>query len=154
MFMGNRGVLHDDARRIVRFNQGRRWICCLTEFKDRRQPLMVPGFYTELFFLDEATALAAGHRPCVECRRADAMRFRAAWTDANAHDPGVTFAELDVWLAEDRLVGRGVMRRWRAQTAALPDGAMVAVERRGAPGARGMPARVVAGGLRAAVRHA
>ena len=128
MFMGNRGVLHDEERRIVRFSQGRRWICCLTEFTGRRRPLMVPGRYTELFFLDEATALAAGHRPCVECRRADAMRFRASWTDANGHDPGITFAEIDAWLAEERLGAPGVMRRWRAESAVLPDGAMVAID--------------------------
>jgi hypothetical protein len=76
---GNRGVLHDEFRRIVRFSAGRRWISCLTEFKGRRRPLMAPGNYTELFFIDEATALAAGHRPCHECRRADALRFREAW---------------------------------------------------------------------------
>src|SRR5262245_61717076 len=58
--MGNRGVLHDEGRRIVRFSQGRRWIACLTEFRGRRRPPMTSGRYTELFFLDEATALAAG----------------------------------------------------------------------------------------------
>ena len=127
MLMGNRGVLHDEARRIVRFSRGRRWICCLTEFKARRRPVMAPGRYTELFFLDEATALAAGHRPCVECRRADAMRFRAAWAQANGHDPGITFAQLDAWLADERLGESGAMRRWRTEGAALPDGAMGAV---------------------------
>jgi len=85
--MGNRGVLHDDERRIVRFSQGRRWIACLTDVKGRRRPLMTPGRYTELFFLDEATALAAGHRPCWECRRADALRFRDAWARAAGADP-------------------------------------------------------------------
>ncbi len=88
---------------------------------------MAPGRYTELFFLDEATALAAGHRPCVECRRADAMRLRAAWAEANGHDPGITFAQLDAWLADERLGAPGAMRRWRAEGAALPDGAMAAV---------------------------
>ena len=92
MLMGNRGVLHDDAPTHRALQPGPALDRCLTEFKGRRRPLMAPGHYTELFFLDEATALAAGHRPCVECRRADAMRFRAAWTDANGHDPGITFA--------------------------------------------------------------
>lgn len=79
-FMGNRGgALHDDDRRIVRDQSSQRWIICLTEFKGRRRPVMQPGRYTELFFLDEATALAAGHRPCFECRRADAERFADLW---------------------------------------------------------------------------
>jgi hypothetical protein len=80
--MGNRGVLHDEHRRIVRFSRGRRWIACLTEFRGRRRAPMTPGRYTELFFLDEATALAAGHRPCHECRRDDLRRFQTAWRRA------------------------------------------------------------------------
>ena len=67
MFMGNRGVLHNRRREIVRWRNERRWIICLTEFNGRRRVPMTPGLYTELFFLDEATALAAGHRPCAEC---------------------------------------------------------------------------------------
>ena len=85
--MGNRGVLHDDHRQIVRFSRGRRWIACLTEFKGRRRAPMTPGHYTELFFLDEATALAAGHRPCHECRRPDSLLFREAWARATGADP-------------------------------------------------------------------
>jgi hypothetical protein len=123
--MGNRGVLHDDRRCIVRFSQGRRWIACLTEFRGRRRRPMTPGHYTELFFLDEATALAAGHRPCHECRRADALRFREAWARATEADPGTPLAELDRALHEDRLDGPGRMRRWSAEAADLPDGAMV-----------------------------
>ena len=72
---GNRGCLHDAEGRIVRRHQGKRWIACRLEFKGRRRPLQRPGRYTELFFLDEATAFAAGHRPCAECRRADYVRF-------------------------------------------------------------------------------
>ena len=125
--MGNRGVLHDDERRIVRFSQGRRWIACLTDFKGRRRPLMTPGRYTELFFLDEATALAAGHRPFCECRRADALRFRDAWARAAGADPAIAFSELDRRLHGDRLEARGRMRRWTAAVDALPDGTMVAV---------------------------
>jgi len=125
--MGNRGVLHDDERRIVRFSQGRRWIACLTDVKGRRRPLMTPGRYTELFFLDEATALAAGHRPCWECRRADALRFRDAWARAAGADPAIAFSELDRRLHEDRLEAPGRMRRWTAAMDALPDGTMVVV---------------------------
>lgn len=127
MFMGNRGLLHDDTQTIVRFNQGRRWIICLTAFKDRRRPLTSPGLYTELFFLDEATALAAGHRPCMECRRPDALAFRRAWAQAARRDPAISFTDLDRELHEERLAGPGVMRRRPADCAGLPDGAMVAV---------------------------
>ncbi len=82
-WMGNRGVLHDINRKLT----GRRWttlnwIICSLSFKKRHRKVMSPGRYSELFFLDEATALAAGHRPCFECRRADAVAFRRAWTDA------------------------------------------------------------------------
>jgi hypothetical protein len=123
--MGNRGVLHDERRRIVRFSQGRRWICCLTEFRGRRRVPMTPGRYTELFFLDEATALAAGHRPCHECRRADALRFREAWARAAGAPAGTPLEAVDRALHEDRLEAPGRMRRWRARLADLPDGAMV-----------------------------
>jgi hypothetical protein len=79
---GNRGCLHDDEGRIRRYYQVRRWIACRLEFRSRRRsPLMRPGRFTELFFLDEATALAAGHRPCAECRREDYDRFAALWLD-------------------------------------------------------------------------
>src|SRR4051812_41443635 len=99
LFFGNRGVLHDRDGRIVRQRSPeRRWIICLTEFKGRRRRLLQPGHYTELFFLDEAVALAAGHRPCAECRR-DAYR---AFLDALG-DPTVRRApELDRRLDAER----------------------------------------------------
>src|SRR3979409_2037123 len=77
--MGNRGILHDPNRRIVRDSQVRRWIACRLEFRGRQRDVMPAGSYTELFFLDEATALAAGHRPCAECRHADFQQFQAYW---------------------------------------------------------------------------
>src|ERR1700681_3903410 len=80
--MGNRGILHDAGRTIVRDSQVRRWIACRLEFRGRHRRIMSPGSWTELFFLDEATALAAGHRPCAECRHADYRRFQAAWQHA------------------------------------------------------------------------
>jgi hypothetical protein len=73
---GNRGCLHDASGRIRRHHNGRRWIACRLRFKDwHRAPLLQPGRFTELFFLDEATAFAAGHRPCALCRREDYNRF-------------------------------------------------------------------------------
>jgi hypothetical protein len=81
--LGNRGILHDARQRlgIARWRHPH-WICCRLDFKGRRREIMTPGHYTELFFLDEATALAAGHRPCHECRRDDLRRFQTAWRRA------------------------------------------------------------------------
>src|SRR5262252_3462342 len=77
---GNRGCLHDAQGRIRRTYATRRWIACRLRFRSRRRsPLMRPGQFTELFFLDEATAMAAGHRPCAECRREDYCRFQGVW---------------------------------------------------------------------------
>jgi len=85
---GNRGCLHDSYGKIRRHHDGRRWIACRLSFRGRhRVPLLRPGGYTELFFLDEATALAAGHRPCALCRRADYDRFVQLWS---VRHPGET----------------------------------------------------------------
>lgn len=80
---GNRGCLHNDRGEVCRPFRGERWIICLLEFKGRRHPIMKPGRYTDLFFLDEATALAAGHRPCAECQRGRFNLFRETWAAAN-----------------------------------------------------------------------
>lgn len=79
-FMGNRGgALHNCDREVVRSYKSRRWITCVLEFKGRYRRVMSPGRYTELFFLDEAVAFAAGHRPCAECRRERYNAFKRAW---------------------------------------------------------------------------
>ena len=83
-YMGNRGVLHNGKRELTRQFKTKAWIICLLEFKGRKRELMTPGRYTELFFLDEVTAFAAGHRPCAECRRKRYNEFRDAWQAANA----------------------------------------------------------------------
>src|SRR5438105_5285519 len=77
--MGNRGILHNTQQDVVRDYQVRRWIACRLEFRGRHRAVMQPGHYTELFFLDEATALADGHRPCAECRSADYRVFQSIW---------------------------------------------------------------------------
>jgi hypothetical protein len=121
---GNRGCLHDAEGRIRRHFQGRRWIACRLEFRGRRRsPLMRPGRFTELFFLDEATALAAGHRPCAECRREDYDRFAAKWLDLHGERGADT---IDVRLHDERF--DPVTRTHRLHTARLdelPDGAFV-----------------------------
>ncbi len=127
--MGNRGILHDDERRIVRPWQVRRWIACRTEFRGRQRTVMHPHSYTELFFLDEATAFAAGHRPCAECRHEDYQRFRAVWASAFGAAAGA--AQMDDALHADRLEGRGVgqrQRMHRAEIAELPNGTFIRLE--------------------------
>ena len=119
---GNRGgCFHTpDKRARERPWASRQWICCVLSFKNRRRQVWTKG-YTELFFLDEVTALAAGHRPCFECRRADAKAFQAAWRGA-----GVTRApEMDRRLHAERL--DGCMKRMHLRMVRdLPDGVMIA----------------------------
>ena len=129
LLMGNRGILHDASRRIVRLAQGRRWIACVLSFRGRRRAVMRPGSYTELFFLDEAVALAAGHRPCAECRRADYDRFRAAWARGRGV-PAPSADTMDRALHDDRLATPSIRRTFTAATAALPDGAFVELDGR------------------------
>ncbi len=103
----------------------RQWICCVLSFKGRRRQVMGAG-YTELFFLDEATALAAGHRPCFECRRADALAFAEAWARAHDLPERPRAPAMDLVLHAQRLGPRA-----RGPAAALPEGAMLRLE--GAP---------------------
>jgi hypothetical protein len=99
---GNRGCLHDEQRRIRRPYAVKRWIACRLEFRGRRRtPLMQVGRYTELFFLDDATALAAGHRPCAECRRGDYDRFRVRWSQLHPDSDGAD--DIDARLHRERL---------------------------------------------------
>ena len=127
-FMGNRGGrLRGAEKTIVRRWASKAWITCLLAFKDyRRKEVMGPDSYTELFFLDEATALAAGHRPCAECRRADYNRFKALFVETQA-GLGVsvrTALDMDAVLHAERLA----RPRARARAAELPDTAMVAID--------------------------
>lgn len=82
-WMGNRGILHDDQQKIVRSFKLKAWITCRLEFNGRKRQVMSPHRYTELFFLDEATSFAAGHRPCFECRRVDYQKFKSLWLKGN-----------------------------------------------------------------------
>ncbi|MPY95749.1 MAG: hypothetical protein GEV08_22655 [Acidimicrobiia bacterium] len=126
-FMGNRGRLHDEHRRVRRWADGRRWIICVLEFRGRHRRVMAPNRYTELFFLDEATALAAGHRPCYECRREDYQRFLGAWLAARpsrSDGAKVRAEELDRALDAERRQGRH-RRTFAGHVDELPDGAMV-----------------------------
>ncbi len=130
-FMGNRGgALHNAQRKIVRQYTHRRWITCLLEFKGRWRPVMSPGQYTELFFLDEAVAFAAGHRPCAECRRAQFNAFRESWIQAkNAgcrHTPLAD--EIDLELHASRIDTHKNKVVHEAELNSLPDGCFVRIE--------------------------
>jgi hypothetical protein len=126
-FTGNRGIIHDPATRTLlnRRWSSKAWITCTCEFRGRRRDVMGTRSWTELFFLDEATAFAAGHRPCFYCRRDDANAFRAAWERGNDVS-GVRAPDIDRVLHTERLNGRA--KRLHAQPMPLeklPDGAMV-----------------------------
>lgn len=122
---GNRGILIDDERRIVRRWQTKRWIACRLSYKGIRRKVMQPHAWTELFFLDEASALAAGHRPCAECRRDDYRAFRDLW---HRHVSAETSADaMDAVLHRQRVDGL-TKRTHRDDVGALPDGTFVAFE--------------------------
>ena len=107
LFMGNRGGrFHTDARTLTaRRWASRQWICCVLDFKGRRREVW-GRFYTELFFLDEPTALAAGHRPCFECRRKDAQAFAEKWREVHQYRKPPYAVEMDTVLHAERLRGR------------------------------------------------
>jgi hypothetical protein len=122
----NRGCIHDTSGRIrERRYPTKRWIACQLQFRGRhRRPLMAPGRFTELFFLDEATALAAGHRPCGECRYTDYVHLTALWADLY---PGQIGADgIDEQLDAERRDSRTKQRRFHeAPIENLPDGTFV-----------------------------
>jgi hypothetical protein len=131
LFTGNRGIIHDPATKTLLRKRwsSPAWLTCVCEFRGRRRKVMGGRSWTELFFLDEATAFAAGHRPCFYCRRDDANRFRAAWEEGN----GVTSVlapDIDAVLHRERLDGAktGARKRLHAlpmPLEKLPEGAML-----------------------------
>jgi hypothetical protein len=126
--MGNRGILHNERGELgqARWRHSH-WVACVLDFRGRQRMVMAPRHYTELFFLDEATALAAGHRPCAECRNADYRRFRAAFARGHGLDQPPAAKDLDARLHADR-VGPGRRQRTRmAPATALPAGTMIAL---------------------------
>ncbi len=122
LFFGNRGNLHRPDGTIVRRWKAKAWVTCLLEFRGRRRTLLQPGRYPELFFLDEATALAAGHRPCGECRRNDLARFKAAWAAAFPSD--VSLGDIDHRLHRERVA----QRTFQARCDELPAGVYVELD--------------------------
>ncbi len=127
--MGNRGCLHDDNGRIIARRWTRKaWVTCALKFKDRHRQIMAPGKYTELFFLDEATAFAAGHRPCATCRKASYTEFKKLWLDANEHllqGRAPDIKVIDTFMHDERVSPTGEKRLWTASLNDLPDGAFI-----------------------------
>ena len=136
LLMGNRGILHNDERRLGAARwQHPHWVACRLEFKGRRQEVMRPGAYTQLFFLDEAVALAAGHRPCALCRRAAYEAFVSAWVAATGRAGRPRAVELDWQLHRERVEAQ--TRRqitYPSPIDDLPDGAFITL-----PGKPGVP---------------
>ena len=129
MFTGNRGIIHDPATKtLTRRWASHAWLTCVCEFRGRRRKVMGGRSWTELFFLDEATALAAGHRPCFYCRRDDANRFRSTWEQGNRVS-GMLAPGIDAVLHRERLDGRTKrLHVLPAPVERLPDGAMIALD--------------------------
>lgn len=127
-WLGNRGVLHDGHQTLLRPFKLKAWITCVLEFKGRKRQVMAPNRYTELFFLDEATSFAAGHRPCFECRREDANKFKSSWLKGN---PAYNFnektyiREIDEILHKERIDRKRSKITFEERIDNIPDGTFV-----------------------------
>jgi len=126
LFMGNRGILHDDQGILgsARWRH-KHWILCALSFKGRKARINAPGHYTQLFFCDEATAFAAGHRPCAECRRSDYRRYMQAWQSAHNLQGPPTAGEVDIALHRARVTQDKRQVRTHGRLGDLPDGTFV-----------------------------
>ncbi len=129
-WMGNRGQLHGKGKIILRSFKHRAWIICLLEFKCRDRPIMSPDLWTELFFFDEVTAFAAGHRPCFECRRDAADLSKAAWLKGNAgygFSKKTSIQAIDKVLPHERIDTTGRKVTYEAAIKNLPDGTFIQI---------------------------
>jgi hypothetical protein len=129
-WMGNRGLLHNDQQTIIRPYRLTAWITCVLAFKDRRRVVMSPGLYTELFFLDEATAFSAGHRPCKECRREDHMRFKQCWIQGNPDyqfNEKTKIGEIDAIIHGERITANNIKVTYQEDISQLPDGTFILI---------------------------
>lgn len=127
-WMGNRGILHNEHQQILRSHKLKAWITCVLEFRRRKRVVMSPNRYTELFFVDEATAFAAGHRPCFECRRQDYYRFKTCWLKGNPEygfDEKTPIRLIDDILHRERMNRDGSKVKYEAHLDTLPDGCFI-----------------------------
>ncbi len=128
LWMGNRGVIHNEQQEIVKPFKNKAWITCVLEFKGRQRTVMTPDRWTELFFMDEATAFSAGHRPCFECRREDAKEFKTSWIQGNAvHNftMSTSINEIDEVIHGERIDGAKKKLMHPLSPSEMPDGAFV-----------------------------
>jgi len=129
-FLGNKGVLHNEKQVIISTHKIYGWVTCRLEFKGRKRQIMMPNRYTELFFLDEATAFSAGHRPCAECRRERYNEFKEKWLLANQYQllgkPTIV-ANIDKIIHKERIHLKQ-KATYSAKLNALPDGTMVQID--------------------------
>lgn len=126
-WLGNRGVIHNEQQEIVRPFKLKAWITCVLQFKGRHRKIMQPNRWTELFFLDEATAFAAGHRPCCECRREDFNRFKSYWLKGNPEygfDKKTSIKEIDAVLHAER-ISKGIKLKHKEKISDLPYGTFI-----------------------------
>jgi hypothetical protein len=152
LFTGNRGIIHDPANKTLLKKRwsSPAWLTCVCEFRGRRREVMGGRSWTELFFLDEATAFAAGHRPCFYCRRDDANRFRAAWEQGNGA-ADLRAPEIDAVLHRERLDhGKKRLHPLPMPLQQLPDGAMVQADGESYLVAQGRPLQWSTSGYRKA----
>jgi hypothetical protein len=128
VWMGNRGVIHNEQKEITHPFKHKAWITCVLDFKGRHRMVMTPNRWTELFFLDEATAFAAGHRPCFECRREDAKKFKASWIEGN---PGYNFTmstsinRIDEIIHRERIDDQKKKVLHQRHSSSLPEGTFI-----------------------------
>lgn len=129
-WMGNRGVIHNPHKEIVRPYKLKAWITCLLQFKGRHREVMSPGRWTELFFMDEATAYSAGHRPCAECRREDFNRFKKYWVVGNKEagfNEKTPIRLIDHFIHHERIDKKNCKTMHQEKVSGLPDGSMVTI---------------------------
>jgi hypothetical protein len=130
-WMGTRGQLHNEGKIILRAFKLKAWLTCLLSFKGWHRQVMAPNKYTELFFMDEATAFAAGHRPCFECRRADYQRFKSAWLKGNPEygfNEKTSVQQIDEILHKERIDRNGTKVTYTAAINELPDGTFILID--------------------------
>lgn len=130
-WMGNRGILHNDKREVIRSFKLKAWITCKLEFNGRKRQVMAPHRYTELFFLDEATSFAAGHRPCFECRRENYHKFKSLWLKGNPQyhfDEKTSIKKIDDILHKERINRDRSKVTYQENIKSIPNGTFVLVE--------------------------
>lgn len=130
-WMGNRGILHDDQKQIMAPWRHKSWITCELKFKNRKRAVFSAGRYSELFFLDEATALSAGHRPCAECRRGRYNEFKTLWCAVMlgiATPASIPVSRIDSQLHVERAVRGGGKLTFRTEFKHVPEGAFIEID--------------------------